>query len=202
RCGGSRMNGDLDLEQRYRRVLRPLPGYYRDKWEEDMVAAFLGSWMTGALEEDPVPMGYDRPSRQEIARGVPLAPRRYLGGPGRRRRPGLPAAGPVGRLLGEAPRNVEFLVPARLRPGPGHGRVPPGRRAGRAPALATGPARLLPPGARAGAGDPGDRESGLAAGLGRAGLLRGRPRLPGARAQGPVPVPVSPGRRVGRVVAG
>jgi len=26
------MSGDLDLEQRYRRVLRLLPGYYRDKW--------------------------------------------------------------------------------------------------------------------------------------------------------------------------
>jgi hypothetical protein len=24
------------LEQRYRRVLRLLPGYYRDKWEEDI----------------------------------------------------------------------------------------------------------------------------------------------------------------------
>ena len=24
-----------------RRVLRPLPGYYRDKWEEDMVAELL-----------------------------------------------------------------------------------------------------------------------------------------------------------------
>ena len=37
------MSGDLDLEQRYRRVLRLLPGYYRDMWEEDMVAAFLVS---------------------------------------------------------------------------------------------------------------------------------------------------------------
>ena len=34
------MSGGLDLEQRYRRVLRLLPGYYRDTWEEDMVAAF------------------------------------------------------------------------------------------------------------------------------------------------------------------
>jgi len=41
------MIGGLDLEQRYRRVLRLLPGYYRDKWEEDMVAAFLDSWLTG-----------------------------------------------------------------------------------------------------------------------------------------------------------
>jgi hypothetical protein len=35
------VNDDLDLEQRYRRVLRLLPRYYRDTWEEDMVAAFL-----------------------------------------------------------------------------------------------------------------------------------------------------------------
>jgi hypothetical protein len=50
------MSGDLDLEQRYRRVLRLLPGYYRDKWEEDMVAAFLDSWMTGDPDEDSVTM--------------------------------------------------------------------------------------------------------------------------------------------------
>ena len=41
------MSSDLDLEDRYRRVLRLLPGYYRDKWEEDMVAAFLDSWHSG-----------------------------------------------------------------------------------------------------------------------------------------------------------
>jgi hypothetical protein len=27
-----------DLERRYRRVLRLLPGYYRAQWEQDMVA--------------------------------------------------------------------------------------------------------------------------------------------------------------------
>ena len=43
------MSGDLDLEQRYRRVLRLLPGYYRDKWEEDMVAAFLDSAATAVV---------------------------------------------------------------------------------------------------------------------------------------------------------
>ena len=46
------MSGGLDLEQRYRRVLRLLPGYYRDKWEEDMVAAFLDSWLTGDRHHD------------------------------------------------------------------------------------------------------------------------------------------------------
>jgi hypothetical protein len=30
------MSGHPDLEQRYRRVLRLLPGYYRATWEEDM----------------------------------------------------------------------------------------------------------------------------------------------------------------------
>jgi hypothetical protein len=74
------MSGDLDLEQRYRRVLRLLPGYYRDKWEEDMVAAFLDSWMTGDPDEDSVTMEYDRPSRQEIASVIALAARLYLGG--------------------------------------------------------------------------------------------------------------------------
>ena len=46
------MSGGLGLEQRYRRVLRLLPGYYRDRWEEDMVAAFLDSWLTGDPDED------------------------------------------------------------------------------------------------------------------------------------------------------
>ena len=50
--GGGRMSGGLDLEQRYRRVLRLLPGYYREQWEEDMVAAFLDSWLTGDPDED------------------------------------------------------------------------------------------------------------------------------------------------------
>ena len=80
------MSSGLDLEQRYRRVLRLLPGYYRDKWEEDMVAAFLDSWMTGDPDEDSVTMEYDRPSRQEIASVVGLVARLYLGGAGTPRR--------------------------------------------------------------------------------------------------------------------
>ena len=67
-------------------MLRLLPGYYRDKWEEDMVAAFLDSWMTGDPDEDSVTMEYDRPSRQEIASVVGLAARLYLGGAGTPRR--------------------------------------------------------------------------------------------------------------------
>jgi hypothetical protein len=80
------MSGGLDLEQRYRRVLRLLPGYYRDTWEEDMVAAFLDGWLTGDPDEDSVTMEYDRPSRAEIASVVGLAARLYLGGAGAPRR--------------------------------------------------------------------------------------------------------------------
>jgi len=80
------MNADLDLEQRYRRVLRLLPGYYRDKWEEDMVAAFLDGWLTGDPDEDSVTMEYDRPTWPEVASVVGLAARLYLGGAGAPRR--------------------------------------------------------------------------------------------------------------------
>jgi hypothetical protein len=80
------MSGRLDLEQRYRRVLRLLPGYYREAWEEDMVAAFLDGWLTGDPDEDPVYMEYGRPSRQEVASVVLLAARLYLGGAGAPRR--------------------------------------------------------------------------------------------------------------------
>ena len=80
------MSGDLDLEQRYRRVLRLLPGYYRDAWEEDMVAAFLDGWLTGDTDEDSVTMEYARPGRAEIASVAALAARLYLGGLGAPRR--------------------------------------------------------------------------------------------------------------------
>jgi hypothetical protein len=80
------MNGDLDLEQRYRRVLRLLPGYYRDKWEEDMVTAFLDGWMTGDPDEDPVYLEFGRPARRELISVAALAARLYLGGAGAPRR--------------------------------------------------------------------------------------------------------------------
>jgi hypothetical protein len=41
-----------NLERRYRRVLRLLPGWYRRQWEQDMVAAFLDSWLTGDADAD------------------------------------------------------------------------------------------------------------------------------------------------------
>jgi hypothetical protein len=80
------MNGDLDLEQRYRRVLRLLPRYYRDTWEEDMVASFLDGWMTGDPDQDSVTMEYDRPTRGEVLSVIGLAARLHLGGVGAPRR--------------------------------------------------------------------------------------------------------------------
>jgi hypothetical protein len=80
------MSGDPDLEQRYRRVLRLLPGYYRDKWEEDMVAAFLDSWLTGEPEDDEAILEFCKPTWQESASVVALAARLYLGGAGAPRR--------------------------------------------------------------------------------------------------------------------
>jgi hypothetical protein len=72
------MNGGL--EQRYRRVLQLLPGYYRDKWEEDMVAAFLDSWLTGDPYEDECVLEFCKPTWPEVASVVALAARLYLGG--------------------------------------------------------------------------------------------------------------------------
>lgn len=80
------MSSGLDLEQRYRQVLRLLPGYYRDTWEEDMVAAFLDGWLTGDPDEDSVTMEFDRPSWPEVASVADLAARLYLGGAGTPRR--------------------------------------------------------------------------------------------------------------------
>ncbi len=75
-----------DLERRYRRVLRLLPGWYRQRWEQDMVAAFLDSWLTG----DPAADEYIRkaawPSLAEAASVAGLAIRLHLGGPGTPRR--------------------------------------------------------------------------------------------------------------------
>ena len=69
-----------DLERRYRRVLRLLPGWYRDRWEEDMVAAFLDSWLTGDPEVDEAVLKFCRPAWPEVASVAGLATRLYLGG--------------------------------------------------------------------------------------------------------------------------
>ena len=75
-----------DLERRYRRVLRLLPGWYRQQWEEDMVAAFLDSWLIGDPEADEAILAFCRPGWGEQASVVGLAVRLYLGGPGTPRR--------------------------------------------------------------------------------------------------------------------
>ncbi len=75
-----------DLERRYRKVLRLLPGYYRDQWEEDMVAAFLESSLTGDLGEDVLITEFGWPRWQEVASVAGLAARLYLGGAGAPRR--------------------------------------------------------------------------------------------------------------------
>jgi hypothetical protein len=71
-----------NLEQRYRRVVRLLPGWYRQQWEEDMVAAFLDSWLTGDPESDPWVLEICKPSWAEVASVISLAVRLYLGGTG------------------------------------------------------------------------------------------------------------------------
>ncbi|HUB40679.1 MAG TPA: hypothetical protein VMA72_17675 [Streptosporangiaceae bacterium] len=71
-----------NLEWRYRRVLRLLPDWYRERWEEDMVAAFLDSWLTGDPEADAYISKAAGPSSAEIASVASLAARLYLGGAG------------------------------------------------------------------------------------------------------------------------
>ena len=73
------MNGDL--EQRYRRALRLLPGWYRQHWEQDMVAAFLDSWLTGDPAADEYISKTAGPSSAEVASVAVLAVRLHLAGP-------------------------------------------------------------------------------------------------------------------------
>jgi hypothetical protein len=75
-----------DLERRYRRVLRLLPGWYRQRWEQDMVAAFLDSWLTGDPAADEYITRAAGPSWAEVASVAGLAVRLHLGGPGTARR--------------------------------------------------------------------------------------------------------------------
>jgi hypothetical protein len=80
------MSSGLDLEQRYRRVLRLLPGYYRDVWEQDMVAAFLEGSLAGDPDEDEWVLEFSKPPWGEVASVAGLAVRLYLGGAGAPRR--------------------------------------------------------------------------------------------------------------------
>ncbi len=74
------MSGGLTLEQRYRWVLRLLPRYYREQWEEDMIAAFLDSWVSGDPDDDAWALEFCKPTRGEVASVAALAARLYLGG--------------------------------------------------------------------------------------------------------------------------
>jgi hypothetical protein len=133
------------LEQRYRRALRLLPGYYRDKWEQDMVAAFLDSWLTGDPEADEYITKAAGPSWAEIASVAGLAVRLYLGGAGTP--PRYFAWGQAIRrtvlavTLVQAIRGLDMLVrtawsrhllgwlpapPASIAPGTPGGMLPPG----------------------------------------------------------------------------
>jgi hypothetical protein len=73
-----------DLERRYRRVLRLLPSWYRERWEEDMVAAFLDSWLTGDPEVDEPVLEFCKPDWAEVADVAGLAVALYVGGAGTR----------------------------------------------------------------------------------------------------------------------
>ncbi len=73
------MSGGLGLEQRYRRVLRVLPGWYRQQWEQDMVAAFLDSWVSGDPEDDAWALEFCKPTWGDVASVAGLAARLHLG---------------------------------------------------------------------------------------------------------------------------
>jgi len=75
-----------DLERRCRRVVRLLPGWYRQQWEQDMVAAFLDSRLTGDPEADACISKAAGPGWAETASVAVLAVRLYAGGAGTPRR--------------------------------------------------------------------------------------------------------------------
>ncbi|HEV2088572.1 MAG TPA: hypothetical protein VGR21_09695, partial [Cryptosporangiaceae bacterium] len=87
------------LEDRYRRALRVLPAYYRDAWEEDMVATFLEA-SYAAHPDDPEGVEMSSPSRSERASILRLAVRLRLGGPD---------AAPRHFVWGEAVRRVALV---------------------------------------------------------------------------------------------
>ncbi len=75
-----------NLERRYRRVLRLLPGSYRERWQEEMTAAFLDSWLTGDADADAYISKAAGPSWGEITSVAGLAMRLYLNRAGTARR--------------------------------------------------------------------------------------------------------------------
>ena len=66
------------IEERYRFVLRLLPASYRQRWEEDMVAAFLESATPDDPEDAEFVRDYGRPSWPEVASVLALALRLRL----------------------------------------------------------------------------------------------------------------------------
>src|SRR4029077_1820730 len=84
RGGGSRMSGEL--ERRYRRVLRLLPGYYRAQWEQDMIGALMDGWMTGNPEADEYISRVAWPSWAEVTSVIGVAAGLSVGGGGPPRR--------------------------------------------------------------------------------------------------------------------
>ncbi len=87
----------IELERRYRRLLRLLPGFYRQAWEDDMVAAFLAGALPADPEDAEFVAEYGRPDFAEVASIVGLAVRLRLGGAG---------APPRSLAWGEAVRRV------------------------------------------------------------------------------------------------
>jgi hypothetical protein len=70
------------LEQRYRRLLRRLPAWYRRRWEEDMVTTYLAATVPADPDEAEYVEQCGRPSREERLSILRLAVRLRLGGIG------------------------------------------------------------------------------------------------------------------------
>ena len=101
-------------------MLRLLPGWYREQWEEDIVAAFLDSWLTGDPEADEYISKAAGPSWAEVASVAALAARLYLAGQGVPRRYAWGQAARLAVLcvtLVQAIRGLDILVQTdRLEP--------------------------------------------------------------------------------------
>lgn len=90
------------LEDRYRRVLRVLPAWYRDAWEDDMVATFLQAADPTGTDHDGAAFAAEHgtPSWAEVGSVLALAVRLRLGGAG---------APPRSIALGAALRRVAMV---------------------------------------------------------------------------------------------
>jgi hypothetical protein len=80
-----------NLERRHRRVLRLLPGWHREQREEEMVAAFLDSWLSGDPEADEYISEAAGPISAKVARVADAS--LIAAGTGRRRWPVTRATG-------------------------------------------------------------------------------------------------------------